>query len=214
MIDQIDLNGYKTMIFDFDGVILDSNNVKRDAIKMAVEGVLDQRQTTEFVGYFVRYNGVPRSDKVEKFVPELYVEEVLQRYQILLKEALFQASLIPGVISFIRLLAKWEGESKKLVVLSGGEVSEIESLLKYHQLDTYFEGVYAAPHRKEENLQRMGLVKPALFFGDSLVDYDTARTKGLDFVFVYGASNVLDWQSKIDQSVPVAVIKDFQAEVK
>ena len=60
MIDQIDLNGYKTMIFDFDGVILDSNNVKRDAIKMAVEGVLDQRQTTEFVGYFVRYNGVPR----------------------------------------------------------------------------------------------------------------------------------------------------------
>jgi len=65
---DVSIGRYNTIIFDFDGVVLDSNNIKRDAIKEAVNGVLKEKDVGEFVDYFIRYNGIPRRDKVEKFI--------------------------------------------------------------------------------------------------------------------------------------------------
>ena len=42
-----------------------------------------------------------------------------------------------------------------------------------------------------------------------MVDYELAQVARLDFVFVYGASQVKNWQSCIDQSKVVACIRDF-----
>ena len=37
--------------------------------------------------------------------------------------------------------------------------------------------------------------QPALFLGDSKYDHQAARAAGLDFVFVSGWSEVIDWSS-------------------
>ena len=56
----------------------------------------------------------------------------------------------------------------------------------------------------------MNPTPPSLFLGDSLVDYEVARMFSLDFVFVYGASNVSEWKSKIDQKEVVACVQNFE----
>ena len=214
MKDNLKIDCYGTIIFDFDGVILDSNNVKKDAIGKAVECALDRGKSEEFVRYFVHHNGVPRREKVEKFVPKELVETVLEQYEVLLDQALFEATLIPGVRDFIEILSKHPKNPPLLYVLSGGEVGEIDRLLEYHDLAQYFDGVYAAPYRKEKNLNRMKLKPPILFFGDSLIDFEVARESCVDFVFVYGASNVLNWREEVDQDDTIAIIEDFMRVIK
>ena len=65
---------------------------------------------------------------------------------------------------------------------------------------------------KEENLQGLLLDKPVLYFGDSEVDYLVSKNNGFDFVFVYGASNIIDWRSKMKEWRVIKSISDFSNE--
>ena len=44
---------YKTYIFDFDGVILDSNFIKKNAISKSVTSFIDDIEKITFVEYFI-----------------------------------------------------------------------------------------------------------------------------------------------------------------
>jgi len=209
---KIVLDQYETVIFDFDGVILDSNKVKKNSIFNSVEGILNSEKRSTFVDYFVRFNGVPRREKIEKFVSANEVDLVLGRYEEQLQIELYRAKLMPGVKDYIQKVSTLSAV-KKIYVLSGGEVDEIKLLLKYHSLDGYFDGVYAAPYRKEQNFEIISPNFPVLFFGDSLVDYRVALQMNLDFVFVYGATNVVNWKLEINKDQIVAAIENFTGEI-
>ena len=209
---KIVLDQYETVIFDFDGVILDSNKVKKNSISYSVEGILNSEKRSTFVDYFVRFNGVPRREKIEKFVSANEVDLVLGRYEEQLQIELYRAKLMPGVKDYIQKVSTLSAV-KKIYVLSGGEVDEIKLLLKYHSLDGYFDGVYAAPYRKEQNFEIISPNFPVLFFGDSLVDYRVALQMNLDFVFVYGATNVVNWKLEINKDQIVAAIENFTGEI-
>lgn len=203
---MINLDKYKTIVFDFDGVILDSNNIKKNAIAKAVEGVLSDHKASEFVDYFVRFNGMPREYKIEKYVPKEKYQYVLNKYENLIDKKLKSASLIPGINDFLNTISKFK---KKMIVLSGGSESEVLQILKDRKLAKFFEGVYGGPKNKDENLQGLCLVKPVLYFGDSEVDYSISQSNNFDFVFVYGASNILDWKSETRNWNLVKSINDF-----
>ncbi len=197
---------YKSFIFDFDGVIMDSNNIKKNAIASAVTGVLDQRKASEFVKYFIRFNGIPREEKIAKFVPKKKYNDVLNRYETIIGKELFKAKLIPGVEPFVADLAT---KNREMIVLSGGTEAEVKELLVDRRLNTYFSEVYGGPKNKEENLIGANLKHPVLYFGDSEVDYKIARKNDFDFIFVYGATNMENWRSKIIESSSVSLIQDF-----
>ena len=203
---MINLEKYNSFIFDFDGVILDSNNIKKNAIGEAVQGVLSDQKANEFVGYFVGLNGVPREEKIAKYVPKERYEYVLNKYESIIDIKLKSAKLIPGVKDIIQALSKLK---KSMIVLSGGTQAEVLQLLVDRGLSENFDGVYGGPKNKEENLQGLLLGKPVLYFGDSEVDYLVSKNNGFDFVFVYGTSNIKDWRSKVKGWQVVETISDF-----
>ena len=206
---MINLEKYNSFIFDFDGVILDSNNIKKNAIGEAVQGVLSDQKANEFVDYFVGLNGVPREEKIAKYVPKEQYEYVLNKYESIIDIKLKSAKLIPGVKGIIQVLSRLK---KGMIVLSGGTQAEVLQLLVDRGLSESFDGVYGGPKNKEENLQGLSLKKPVLYFGDSEVDYLVAKNNGFDFVFVYGASNIADWRSKVKGWQVVESISDFSNE--
>ena len=116
---------YNSFIFDFDGVILDSNNIKKAAIREAVQGVLSSKKAEEFVSYFVGLNGIPREEKIATYVPKEKYEFVLNKYEHIIDKELENAKLIPGVKSFIKSLSKLQ---KNMIVLSGGTQTEVLQL--------------------------------------------------------------------------------------
>ena len=206
---MINLKKYNSFIFDFDGVILDSNNIKKSAIGEAVQGVLSDQKANEFVDYFVGLNGVPREEKIEKYVPKEQYEYVLNKYESIIDIKLKSAKLIPGVKNIIQALSRLK---KGMIVLSGGTQAEVLQLLVDRGLSENFDGVFGGPKNKEENLQGLSLKKPVLYFGDSEVDYLVAKNNGFDFVFVYGASNIADWRNKVKEWQVVKSISDFNNE--
>jgi len=198
---------YSTFIFDFDGVILDSNNIKKHAIKESVKTVLSVEGAQEFVKYFVELNGVPREVKIKKYIDEKYYNFVLNKYEKIINCELEDAQLIPGVRRVLQFIY---GLNKKMIVLSGGTQVEVRQLLAKRGLLDYFDGVYGGPRDKEENLRQLSLTLPVLYFGDSEVDYLVAKKNGFDFVFVYGASNINDWKNKTKDWSIMKSICDFR----
>ena len=206
-INMINLNQYNSVIFDFDGVILESNFVKKSAIGQAVEGVLSVEKAQEFVDYFVGLNGVPREVKIAKYVPQAQYEYVLNKYESIIEKELKSAQLIPGVVDTIQQLSKLK---KGMIVLSGGTQSEVEELLLERGLLHHFSAVLGGPKNKTENLATVALKRPVLYFGDSRVDYQVAMDNDFDFVFVYGASNIENWQDQAKQWQVSGVIENFE----
>ena len=203
---MINLKKYNSFIFDFDGVIIDSNNIKKSAIGESVQGVLSDQKANEFVDYFVGLNGVPREEKIAKYVPKERYEYVLNKYESIIDIKLKNANLISGVRSFICTISRLK---KGMIVLSGGTQAEVFNLLVDRGLSENFDGVYGGPKNKEENLQGLSLDKPVLYFGDSEVDYLVSKNNGFDFVFVYGSSNITDWRGKVKDWQVVDFISDF-----
>lgn len=206
---KINFQKYNSFIFDFDGVILDSNNIKRNALANAVEGILSKKKASEFVNYFISLNGVPREEKIAKFVPEEHYKYVLKRYEDIINVELKNAQLISGVRDFIHAIAQLK---KNMIVLSGGTQTEVINLLKERELLENFDGVLGGPKNKEENLKGIKLEKPVLYFGDSKVDYLVSKKNNFDFVFVFGASNVENWEIKVKEWKVLKVIRDFANE--
>jgi len=120
------IDRYNSFIFDFDGVILDSNNVKKRAIREAVESVLSPTVAQEFVRYFVGLNGVPREVKIKKYIDKKYEKFVLDKYERIINQKLKNAQLIPGVKDRLQSIY---GLNKKMIVLSGGTQTEVHQLL-------------------------------------------------------------------------------------
>jgi phosphoglycolate phosphatase-like HAD superfamily hydrolase len=206
---NVNYSFYKTFIFDFDGVILDSNNIKKNAIRESVNSILSLKKTNEFVDYFVSLNGVPREEKIAKFVPKKHYEYVLTKYESIIDIKLQSANLIPGVKDFIGRLSKLK---QNMIILSGGAQTEVLQLLKDRGLSDKFSGVYGGPKNKEENLKGLILDEPVLYFGDSEIDYLVSRNNGYDFVFIYGASNEVDWINKSKEWYFIGSINDFSNE--
>jgi phosphoglycolate phosphatase-like HAD superfamily hydrolase len=206
---KINLQKYNSFIFDFDGVILDSNNIKKNAISESVIGILSSERAEEFVNYFINLNGVPREVKIAKYIPKEKYEYVLNKYESIIDKRLQCAKLIPGVRDIIQTLSRLK---KSMIVLSGGTQTEVLQLLVKKGLSENFDGVFGGPKNKEENLQGLSLKEPVLYFGDSEVDYLVSKNNNFDFVFVYGASNIIEWENKVTEWQVVKSISDFKNE--
>ena len=202
----MDIEKYNTFIFDFDGVIIDSNFVKKEAIYKSVINYSDIETSKKFVQYFIDNSGIPREKKIKHFFSESISLKIKDKYEEILEKTYKNTNLIPGVVSFINKLKK---NNKDILIISGGDPKEIKSILKIKKIDYYFSHVYGGPLTKEENFKISNSKEPILFFGDSKHDYLVSLTLNLDFIFVYGYTNQINWREFIDINQCKEIIKDF-----
>jgi len=203
---RIEFRKYRHVILDFDGVILDSNGLKREAIAWAASEFLPASKCREFVDYFTRNNGMPRERKISLFFSDpAAVECILERYSGRLENSLRTAQFTSGFETFIK---KLEFYGLRPYILSGGDTAEITTLLQKRGMLDAFSGVYGGPADKMENVRKMQLDSPVLFIGDSRVDFEVARRSGMDFVLMYGYTQFVDWRSLVRRHHFVA-IKDL-----
>jgi phosphoglycolate phosphatase-like HAD superfamily hydrolase len=209
-------NLYKVAIFDCDGVILNSNQVKSDAFSLALTGE-DPVQIKQFILYHQAHGGVSRFIKFEYFFKEIrksidYQDDMkaaLKRYAELSKQGLMVCEEIPGVREQLK---EFKTNGVKCYVISGGEQQEVRDVLSERGFNQYFKTIYGSPLSKVENLDIIAksgvLSSSGVYFGDARSDYDAAKEYGLDFVFV---SNVSEWKEGLDycQVSQIPIVLDF-----
>ncbi|CAM2826142.1 HAD family hydrolase [Vibrio neptunius] len=192
------LSEYEVYIFDCDGVILDSNQLKIEAMKNALEAHFSSQDLiAECVEYFRHNFGKSRFHHVAHFLDNIFTIEEEERSkleQLVLSDFSEQcrilyltAQVTPGFMSF---LAQCKG---KRYVASGSEQSELRDVFVQRGLDTHFDGVFGSPTPKAELIRRVLAQEQntnAVMFGDAESDLLSAQQNHIDFVFYAPYSNV------------------------
>lgn len=192
----LDFSQYQTLVFDCDGVILNSNNVKTQAFYKAALPY-GESAAQALVAYHVSNGGISRYKKFELFLREVIGRERVDENELrkLLAnyaEDVWQGLLGCEVAEGLYQLREQSINSRWLVV-SGGDQEELRRVFSKRGLEHLFDGgIFGSPDNKDiilaRELERKNIVRPGLFFGDSQYDFESARRAGLDFAFVSGWS--------------------------
>ncbi len=198
---MIDISRYKTLVFDCDGVVLDSNKVKSDAFYNAALPYGEEAANT-LLEYHKNTGGVSRYKKFRYFLDTI-VENELENfgYDALLEayaKNVMDGMLTCNVAKNIDKLREKTKDTKWLIV-SGGDQEELRDIFKQRKLDVLFDGdIFGSPDTKEVILEREilnGNIKlPVLFLGDSKYDHKASMASGLDFIFISDWTEVKDWK--------------------
>lgn len=192
---------YQTLVFDCDGVVLNSNKVKTQAFYQAA---LPYGETAAraLVDYHVANGGVSRYKKFNYFLDHIApgtssavtIDNLLASYAGYVQEGLLNCQIAPNLHKL-----REKTSNARWMIVSGGDQSELRSIFVERKLAELFDGgIFGSPDTKDEILARehsSGNILPsALFLGDSKYDYQAAIVAGLDFVFLSAWSEVKDWE--------------------
>ena len=203
------LSTYKTIVFDCDGVVLNSNKVKVDAyFTVAKQNGGTDAQAQTFVEHHISKGSFPRNGKIEYYLKNILQEEVtpekiaryIQSFESILDITLMECEIASGLLAL-----KTATANTRWMLLSGGDQAELRRIfprrdIQNHTLADLFEaGIFGGPDLKEDVLKRemhnKNIMLPALFIGDSKYDHQASTAAGLDFIFVSDWTEVKDWQN-------------------
>jgi len=208
----IDLGRYHTLIFDCDGVVLDSNRVKTDAFYHAALPY-GRHAAEALVEHHKQHGGISRHVKFRHFlqhvveapVEESALEVLLEAYAREVRAGLLTCRVNPelGRLREATAPARW-------MVVSGGDQDELRDVLTIRELTHLFDrGIFGGPLSKDAILARekanASIRMPALYIGDSRYDHEAASQAGLDFLFLSKWTEFEDWRPYQRQMAFVAV---------
>ncbi len=200
---KFDIQKYKTIVFDCDGVVLDSNIVKTEAYFRTAKNLgATDTQAQALVDYHVKLGGISRYHKFDWYlrevlqqpVTEVAVQKLLDSFSQELEAGLMQCDLAKGLFDLR------EKTDSNWLILSGGDQQEIRDLFAKRKIAHMFDGgLFGSPDNKDVVLAREkangNISQPALFLGDSKYDFEAATRAGLDFVFISDWTEVPDWRA-------------------
>lgn len=187
--------GRPTILFDFDGVIIDSMPIRSFGFETVFEAY-PKESVQKLIEYHNANGGLSRFVKIKYFFEELLhqsasekkIQRLAQDYSSIMKEHLTDKKIIiKETVDFIDRHHK----DHPMHIVSGSEQSELQFLCKELGLLDYFISVTGSPTPKKE------LVKNVLreyaygsedvcLIGDSINDFDAARENDIKF---YGYNN-------------------------
>ena len=205
----VDLSSYKTIVFDCDGVVLNSNKVKVQAYyAVAKRHGGSDLQAQAFVDYHQSKGSFPRNGKIEYYLKNIVnqpvtdnlIQQYIQTFEEILDKTLMQCDIAAGLVAL-----KAATPNAQWMLLSGGDQAELRRVFPRREigdknLAQLFEaGIFGGPDIKDTVLAReienKNITLPALFIGDSKYDYQAASQAGLAFLFVSDWTEVTDWQT-------------------
>ena len=187
---------YENIIFDCDGVILDSNKIKTDAFIKLFDNY-PKDKINQLVDYHKKYVGISRYKKILYFFNNIMKENISENnLNILARKfgkislgGLKKSNLIPGLLDILIFL---KNNKKKLFVVSGSDEKDLIKVLKFKKLYKYFNIIKGSPKNKKDNLMDIlpNLLdrQRSVYIGDSEYDFITSKDLGIEFIFISGYS--------------------------
>ncbi|WP_319508438.1 HAD-IA family hydrolase [uncultured Methanolobus sp.] len=180
---------FKVIVLDFDGVILESLDIKTKAFLKVYEAYPEYAEKIalyhlqnggvsrykKFVHINTNILGIPIDDseigKMAKIFSEAVVDEILK------------CSFVNGALDF---LSKYS-QVANLYIASGTPQDELRLIVEKCGIARCFKGVYGTPRTKAEIIryvltQEHISNENAIFVGDSITDYEGAKEASVPFV--------------------------------
>ncbi len=180
----------KAIIFDFDGVLVESVDVKTRAFaKMFDDEGEDVVQ--KVVDYHLTNGGVSRVRKFEYYYEKILkrslseekLQELCDTFSRLVVEEVINAPYVKGAREFLDIVYS----KIDLYIASGTPEDELVEIVKRREMGKYFNGVFGSPVQKGD-IARMILsqngynTNEVVFIGDSITDLKGAQDSGVRFI--------------------------------
>ena len=106
---MFDSSRYDYLVFDCDGVILDSNRLKSKAFTDALPGE-PYKLVNSFVDYHQKHGGISRYEKFRYYFREMKkspdvekeTRDATIRFATIVKKGLVECAYVPGVLEFLK----------------------------------------------------------------------------------------------------------------
>lgn len=186
----------KAIVFDFDGVLVESVQIKTDAFRKLFSKWQDKVE--EIVAYHIRNMGISRYVKFKYFyeniLNEPYSEEIGmelgERFSEIVLNEIKIAPFVKGAEEF--LSEKYQ--KYLLFIASGTPQEELNDIISCRGMSKFFKDIFGASATKKEivgkildkyNLERDEVV----FVGDAESDIRAARDTGIRFILRLAPDN-------------------------
>jgi phosphoglycolate phosphatase-like HAD superfamily hydrolase len=212
-----DTGKYRTWMFDCDGIIFDSNDIKTRAF-YEVALPYGRTKADAIVRYHKRFGGESRYKKLRYFFEHILkmerfdveLENALKLFGRTVRKKMAKCPETKGLRLFLKKLPR----SCYRIVVSGSAQDELRDIFAKRGLDGYFDAVYGSPDTKESILVRelkKGKVSlPAVFVGDTKYDHQCARAIGSDFIFMSRYTEFEGWR-RYCKAEKISAITDLRS---
>lgn len=194
-------HGFAAVVFDCDGVLLDSNELKTACFREVLEaGGYDAGDIARFVEFQRASFGMSRYRLFEALLgwelavrPPLDHAELLARYAGALGGRYVTCDATPGMRDVVSSLAA----RHPVYIASGSDQAELRGVMAERGDAEHFRLILGSPTTKYDNLmlvledlRKLGPIEPAdvAFVGDAEADLNAARKAGMGFVYMDGFS--------------------------
>ncbi|MBB3396201.1 HAD family hydrolase [Rhizobium sp. BK060] len=182
----------EAIIFDFDGVILDTARSKTDAFALCYQGESEEK-IRQVIDYQERHGGIGRKQKFEYFEAHVFgrrvdahrIELLCERFGAIVEQGMRDAPFVEGARE---LLAVLRGRLP-LHIVSGMPEIDLLTVLEDRDLSQFFVSAAGSPKTKIDEFRRImeqGHNAPhsILAIGDSRTEFDAAVELGIPFLAI------------------------------
>lgn len=209
---------YDAIIFDFDGVLAESVDVKTRAFE-ALYAEYGDRIVEQVRDYHLQHGGISRFEKF-RYYHEVLLGKTLtkdeenqlgDRFSQYVEDAVVESVYVAGAYNFLENYY----QSIPLFVASGTPDVELKRIVSRRNMAHYFISVHGSPVKKGDIIQDI-LTKHSfnpdhvLMIGDAIADYEGAIAAGVKFM-----GRVMKYPETYPFSVETLVLPDLvDLEVK
>lgn len=188
------------ILWDFDGVILDSTKVREEGFRKVLAS-FSISQLESLIDFHRKNGGLSRYVKFEYFLTEILgehqnneqVNKWSQEFSEIMRKSLTSKSLlISEVINFIK---NNKGEYQMHIV-SGSDEDELRFLCEELAISKYFKSIHGSPTPKNELVRKLMLEEgyqseEICLIGDSINDLEASESNNIQF-FGYNNQKLKD----------------------
>jgi len=181
----------KNIIFDFDGVIIDSMHIRSFGFQEIFK-TFDKNDVDKLVLYHNENAGLSRFVKIKYFFNEMLKKDIsdddinifaIEYSKIMRSRLIGKDIIIDEAIRFI----KEQHNIYNLHIASGSEQEELRYLNKTLEIDKYFKSIYGSPTSKiklVENIIKENNYNKyeTILIGDAINDYEAAKQNDIIFL--------------------------------
>ena len=188
----------KAIIFDFDGVILDSVDVKTKAFA-DMYNKFGKEIELKVVEHHLANGGISRFEKFKLYhlnflsieLDENEIQELAEQFSEIVFDKIISSPFIPGAKEFLAD----NYHDYHFFIATGTPQYEIENIVTIMRLKKFFTKVYGSPATKTEIISQI-LEKYDLncgdiyFVGDAMTDFEAAKTMKVKFIGVQNKNTI------------------------
>lgn len=181
-------SGIKVIAIDFDGTLVESNNIKDRAFETIFSEWPDHKN--KMMEWQLDHNTIDRQEKFRYFVEDVLflsdnklIEKLTTRFSKLTKQGIIECPFVKGALNFLDYIQDWS----MIYLVSATPQQELNDIIEARGLKKFFKNVYGAPIDKVEVLLRIMTnekisANEILYIGDSPEDQKAARILGIKFI--------------------------------